>query len=71
MIISRRQYEQDLERAYSRGRDDEREYYYQQDRERRIHERMDDLEEMIRKNRRPTESSSCENGTCAQVPRPF
>lgn len=69
MIISRRQYEQDLEKAYQRGRTEAEEHYWQQERERRIFERMDTLEKMLHKHCGPTES--CDNSTCAQVPRPF
>lgn len=71
MIISRHQYEQDLEKAYQRGRTEAEEHYWQQERERRIFERMDTLEGMLRKHCEPTEASSFENATCAQVPRPF
>ena len=71
MIISRSQYEIDLERAYQRGRTEAEEHYWQQERERRMYERMDSLENMIHKQGQPTESSPFDNATCAQTPRHF
>lgn len=71
MIISRHQYEQDLEKAYQRGRVEAEEHYWQQERERRIFERMDDLEGMLRKHCEPTEGGSSENVTCAEAHRPI
>ena len=71
MIISRSQYEIDLERAYQRGRTEAEEHYWQQEREHRMYERMDSLEDMIRKQGQPTESGFSKNDTCSQAPSHF
>lgn len=71
MIISRQQYEQDLEKAYQRGSTEAEEHFWRQERERRMYERMDGLEVMIRKHCEPTEGGSFENATCADERRPI
>lgn len=71
MIISRYKYDLALKEAYEKGRVEAEEYYWQQERERRILERMDNLEGMLRKHCEPTEGGSFENATCADAHRPI